>query len=61
MGKPPVQSDVRFESPNIDHEQDMVENGANTGATKAVYIVIAILFVVFLLLVGVGLHIPSGG
>lgn len=60
MGKPPVQCELRCESPNIDHEQDMAKNGANPRVTKVVYIVMIVLFVVFFLLVGVGLHIPSG-
>jgi hypothetical protein len=61
MPKPPVQSDFHCESPNVDHDSDMADNGADPRATKAVYIVIAVLFVVFGLLVIVGLHIPSGG
>ena len=61
MPKPPVQSDFQVESPNLDHDKDMADNGANPRAAKAVYIVIAVLFVVFVLLVGIGLHIPSGG
>jgi hypothetical protein len=61
MPKPPAQSDFHCESPNVDHEQDMADNGADVRAAKAVYVVIAVAFVVFLALVVVGLHIPRGG
>lgn len=61
MPKPPAQSDFDYESPNLDHEQDMATNGGNPRVAKVIYIVIAVLFVVLFLLVGIGLHIPSGG
>lgn len=61
MPKPPAQSDFNYESPNLDHEQDMAKNGADTRVAKVIYIVIALLFVALFLLVGIGLHIPSGG
>ncbi|MBV8757067.1 MAG: hypothetical protein JO257_07330 [Deltaproteobacteria bacterium] len=61
MPKPPAQSDFTYESPNLDHEKDMADNGADTRVAKVVYVVIAVLFVVLFLLVGIGLHIPSGG
>jgi hypothetical protein len=61
MPKPPAQSDFHYESPNLDHDQDMADNGADTRVAKVVYIVIAVLFIVLFLLVGIGLHVPSGG
>ena len=61
MPKPPAQSDFSYESPNLDHEQDMADNGGSPRAAKAIYIVIAVLFVALFLLVAIGLHIPSGG
>jgi hypothetical protein len=48
-------------SPNIDHEKDMAENGASPKAAKAMYIAIVIGFIVLFVLVGIGLHIPTGG
>ena len=39
----------------------MAKNGADTRVAKVIYIVIALLFVALFLLVGIGLHIPSGG
>lgn len=61
MGKPPNLIEELGPSPNIDHEQDMAENGAPPTAAKTIYIVIAIALVVLFLLVGIGLHIPTGG
>jgi len=61
MGKPPNLIEELEPSPNIDHEQDMVDNGAPASAAKTIYIVIAIALVALFLLVGIGLHIPTGG
>lgn len=60
MGRPPTQIES-FESPDIDHEKDSAENGVNPRAAKVMYIVIAVVLVALFLLVGVGLHIPTGG
>ncbi|NVB79713.1 MAG: hypothetical protein HOV81_15055 [Kofleriaceae bacterium] len=61
MGKPPSQSVDLGPSPNIDHEKDMAENGAPASATKAIYWIIAIGVIALFALVGIGLHIPTGG
>lgn len=61
MGKPPGLIVDIGKSPDIDHEQDMAANGASPKATKAIYIAIVIVLVALFLLVGIGLHIPSGG
>jgi hypothetical protein len=61
MGKPPTFIADIDPSPNIDHEKDMAENGAPAKATKVIYIVVAIVLVALFLLVGIGLHIPTGG
>lgn len=61
MGKPPTQIADIGPSPNIDHEKDMAENGAPPTATKTIYWIIGIALVVLFLLVGIGLHIPTGG
>ncbi len=60
MGKPPSMIVGPYVSPNIDHDKDMAENGANPTVAKAVFIVIALGFVALFLLVAVGLHIPTG-
>lgn len=61
MGKPPgLISDIG-PSPNIDHEKDMEENGASPNAARTMYIVIVIALVALFALVGIGLHIPTGG
>lgn len=61
MGKPPGLSIGEYKSPNIDHEQDMVEHGTSPKVAKAVYVVIIIALVALFALVGIGLHIPTGG
>lgn len=61
MGKPPTQINEPYISPNIDHDQDMADNGVNPKASKVMYIVIVIALVVLFLLIGVGLHMPTGG
>ncbi|HEX5062456.1 MAG TPA: hypothetical protein VFV99_23955 [Kofleriaceae bacterium] len=61
MGKPPSQILELGPSPNIDHEKDMAENGAPPKATRAIYWGIIIALVVLFALVGIGLHIPTGG
>jgi len=60
MGKPPTFIEP-FESPNLDLEQEAEKHGAPVAATKGVYIAVVIAFVILFLLVGIGLHIPSGG
>jgi len=61
MGKPPNLINELGPSPNLDHDQDMVENGAPATAAKAMYIVLGLAFVVLFALVAIGLHIPAGG
>jgi hypothetical protein len=61
MGKGPNLIVGPYESPNVDHDKDMAENGANPKAAKAIYVVIAIALVALVALVGIGLHIPTGG
>jgi len=61
MGKPPTQILELGPSPNIDHEQDMAENGAPPKAAKAIYWTITIVLIVLFALVGIGLHLPTGG
>ena len=60
MGKPPTFIE-HIKSPNLDHEKEAEKHAAPAVATKAVYIVAIVLFVLLFLLVGIGLHIPSGG
>ena len=50
-----------YESPNVDHDKDMAENGVNPKASKAMYIVIVVALVALFLLIGIGLHMPTGG
>lgn len=59
MGKPPTFIET-FESPNLDHEKEAEKHAAPASATKLVYIAVIIGFIVLFLLVGIGLHIPSG-
>lgn len=61
MGKGPNLIDGPFVSPNIDHEAETAKNGAPRSATKAMYIVIVVVLVALFALVGIGLHIPTGG
>jgi hypothetical protein len=60
MGKPPGYSEP-FVSPNIDREEDMAKTGASPRIAKGVFVAIVIALVVLFLLVGIGLHIPTGG
>jgi hypothetical protein len=60
LGKPPNLIEP-YVSPNLDHEQDMAENGVSPTAAKTVYVVIAVVLVALFALVGIGLHIPTGG
>ncbi len=60
MGKPPTFVES-FKSPNLDHEAEAEKHAAPALATKIIYIVVIVAFVVLFLLVGVGLHIPRGG
>jgi hypothetical protein len=48
-------------SPNVDHDKDMLENGAPVKAAKAIYVALAVALVVLVALVAIGLHIPAGG
>jgi hypothetical protein len=60
MGKPPNLIEP-YVSPNLDHEKDMAENGGSPQAAKTMYIVIVVVLVALFVLVGIGLHIPTGG
>jgi hypothetical protein len=60
VGKPPGQSEGPYRSPNVDHEQDMLENGASPKIAKWVYVAVILLVVVLAVVVGVGLHVPRG-
>lgn len=48
-------------SPDIDREKQMAENRMPAKAEKGAYIVIAVALVILFALVGIGLHIPTGG
>jgi hypothetical protein len=61
MGKGPNLIAELGQSPNIDHEKDMAENGAPEAATKVMYVVIALALLALFALVAIGLHIPTGG
>lgn len=61
MGKPPNLIADIGPSPNIDHEQDMADNGAPKSAATLMYWLIGIGFVLLIALVGIGLHLPAGG
>ena len=39
----------------------MAENGVSPKAAKSIYIVIVVALVLLFALVGIGLHIPTGG
>jgi hypothetical protein len=60
MGKPPTFIEP-FKSPNLDHEKEAEKHAAPVVATKATYIALIIGLVLLFLLVGIGLHIPTGG
>ncbi len=60
MGKPPTFIEP-YKSPNIDHEKEAEKHAAPAKAVKATYIAIIVVLVVLFLLVGIGLHIPTGG
>ena len=60
MGKPPNLIADIGKSPNIDHEQDMIENGAPAWSGKAVYILIGLTLFVLSILVVIQ-HIPTNG
>jgi hypothetical protein len=60
MGKPPGLSEGPYVSPNVDHEQDMAEHGASPRIAKWIYVAVIVTLVVLGLVVGIGLHIPSG-
>jgi len=50
-----------FESPKLDHEKEAEKHEAPATAAKTIYIAIIIGLVLLFLLVGIGLHIPTGG
>jgi hypothetical protein len=50
-----------YKSPELDHDKDMAENGGSPTAAKTMYIVIVVVMVGLFALVGIGLHIPTGG
>ena len=60
MGKPPGLIEV-FKSPNLDLEKEATKHAAPAAAAKATYVVIGVVLVALFLLVGIGLHIPTGG
>lgn len=60
MGKPPTFIEP-YQSPNLDHAKEAEKHAAPEMATRAIYIAIVVLMVVLFLLVGIGLHIPTGG
>jgi len=60
MGKPPTFIEP-FKSPDLDLEAEAEKHGANPKAAKTMYIIMVVLFVVLFALVGIGLHIPTGG
>ncbi len=61
MGKPPNLIEIPEKSPEIDHEKDMAEHGANPTATKATYLVVVLVLIVLFILVAFALHKPDGG
>ena len=61
MGKPPGMIERLGPSPEIDREKQMAENRIPPKVEKTMYVVIAIVLVILFALVGIGLHIPSGG
>ena len=61
MGKPPNLIMDLGESPNIDHEKDMAENGASSKVARPVYIAIGVVLLVLFALLAIGPHIPAGG
>ncbi len=60
MPKSPGQSEFIYKSPQVDHEQDMLEHGASSGSTKWVFVVMGLLLVVLFVLVAIALHVPTG-
>ena len=60
MGRPPTQIEP-FKSPNLDHEKLAEDNAAHPKAAKATYVLLVVLLVALFVLVGIGLHIPTGG
>jgi hypothetical protein len=60
MAKPPNLIEP-YTSPQLDHEQDIAENGGSPTAAKTLYIAIVVVLVGLFALVGIGLHIPTGG
>jgi hypothetical protein len=60
MGKPPTFIE-RIESPNIDHEKEAEKHAAPATAVRLTYLAVIIGFILLFVLVGIGLHIPSGG
>jgi hypothetical protein len=58
MPKSPVESQVEYKSPDIDHDEDMATNGASPTATKWIYVVAGVLAFVLFILIAVALHVP---
>ena len=61
MGKPPGMIERLGPSPEIDREKQMAENPMTPKAEKGMYVVIIIVCIILFALVGIGLHIPTGG
>ena len=60
MAKPPTFIE-RYESPNLDLAEEAEKHAAPEVGTKAVYTAVIVGLVVLFVLVGIALHIPSGG
>lgn len=60
MGRPP-NSIEPFAASEVDQDEDMAKNGVSPKAATAMYVVIAVVLVALFALVGIGLHIPTGG
>lgn len=61
MGKPPGMIERLGPSPEIDREKQMAENPMPPKVEKGMYIVVIIVCILLFALVGIGLHIPTGG
>ncbi len=60
MPKSPVESELVYKSPELDHDKDMAANGASPAVAKWVYVVAGVLVFVLFVLVMVALHVPRG-
>ena len=61
MGKPPGLIMEMGERPEVDPEKEQAEQGVSPKAERAMYVVIVVVLVGLFALVGIGLHIPTGG